>query len=358
MQAVVLVGGEGTRLRPLTYDIPKPMLPIVGRPIIARVVEWLALYDVTRAVLALGYQPDPFVEAFPEASWDGVALLYSTEPAPLDTAGAIAYAADFAGIAGERIVVLNGDILTDLDLSKLVTYHEERGGLATIALTPVEDPSPYGVVALDDGGRITKFVEKPPLGSAPSNLINAGTYILEPEALASIERGHAASMEREILPSLASQGALYALDSDAYWIDTGTPARYISAQLDVVAGIRPNVVLPECSQRAPGVLEGPGATIAGEVRANTFVGGHATIEQNAVVENAIVSAAVRIGEGAVVRNSVLLRDAIVERDVKIEDTIIGPHSVIGAGATVTGCVVGANHTVAEGTVLIDERCSD
>lgn len=358
MQAVVLVGGEGTRLRPLTYDIPKPMLPIVGRPIIARVVEWLALYGVTRAVLALGYRPDPFLEAFPEASWEGVTLLYSTEPAPLDTAGAIAYAADFAGMSGERIVVLNGDVLTDLDLSKLVAYHEERGAVATIALTPVEDPSPYGVVAVDDDGRILKFVEKPPPGTAPSNLINAGTYILEPEAIESIERGRPVSIEREILPRLAARGALYALDSDAYWIDTGTPARYVSAQLDVVAGLRPNVTLPECSERAPGVLEGPGATVQGEVRRITFIGGHATIEPGALVENAIISAAVRIGEGAVVRNSVLLRDAIVERSAKIEDSIIGPHSVVGGGAAITGCVVGANYTVAEGAVLLDERCPD
>lgn len=152
--------------------------------------------------------------------------------------------------------------------------------------------------------------------------------------------------------------ARYALDSDAYWIDTGTPARYISAQLDVVAGMRPNVILPESKERAPGVLEGTGTSIYGDVRANSFVGSHATIESGALVENAIISAAVRVAEGAVVRNSVLLRDAIVERGVKIDDTIVGPHSVIGASATVMGCVVGANHTVEEGAVLIDERCPD
>jgi mannose-1-phosphate guanylyltransferase len=358
MQAVVLVGGEGTRLRPLTYDIPKPMLPIVGRPIIARVVEWLAPYGVTRAVLALGYRPDPFIEAFPEGGWEGVTLLYSTEPAPLDTAGAIAYAADFAGISNERIVVLNGDVLTDLDLAKLVAYHEERGGLATIALTPVEDPSPYGVVATDDHGRILKFVEKPPPGTAPSNLINAGTYILEPEAIDSIARSRPVSMEREILPTLASKSALFALDSDAYWIDTGTPARYVQAQLDVVAGLRPNVTLPECSERAPGVLEAPGASVRGDVLRNTFIGAHATIETTSLVENAIISAAVRIGEGATVRNSVLLRDAIVERGATVQDSIVGPYSVIGTNASVTGCVVGANFAVAGGAVLLDERCPD
>lgn len=358
MQAIVLVGGEGTRLRPLTYDIPKPMLPIVGRPIIARVVEWLAMYGVTRAVLALGYRPDPFLEAFPEGGWEGVELLYSTEPAPLDTAGAIAYAADFAGVADERIVVLNGDVLTDLDLSKLVAYHEERGGKTTIALTPVDDPTPYGVVSTDDQGRILKFVEKPPRGTEPSNLINAGTYVMEPEAIAMIERGRPVSMERQILPNLSARGELFALDSDVYWIDTGTPARYLAAQLDVVAGLRPNVSLPESSQYAPGVLAAPGATIRGEVRPSTFIGGHATIEDAAVVENAIISAAVRIGVGAQVMNSVLLRDALVGDGVRIEDSIIGPHCVVGKNASVTGCVVGANHTIADESVVLDERCSD
>jgi mannose-1-phosphate guanylyltransferase len=358
MQAVVLVGGEGTRLRPLTYDIPKSMLPIVGRPIIARIVEWLAAYGVTRVVLALGYRPDPFLEAFPDGSWEGVTLAYSTEPAPLDTAGAIAYAADFAGISNERIVVLNGDVLTDLDLSKLVAYHEERAGLATITLTPVEDPSPYGVVAMDDHGRVLKFVEKPPPGTAPSNLINAGTYILEPEAIDSIARFRPVSMEREILPALASKNALFALDSDAYWIDTGTPARYVQAQLDVVAGFRPNVTLPECSERAPGVLEAPGATVRGEVLRNSFIGAYTTTEPESLVENAIVSPAVRIGQGATVRNSVLLHDAIVERGVTIEDSIVGPFSVVGTNASLAGCVVGANIAVAGDAVLLDERCPD
>lgn len=358
MQAVVLVGGEGTRLRPLTYDIPKPMLPIIERPIIARVIEWLAINGVTRAVLALGYRPDPFMEAFPDASWEGVEIVYSTEPEPLDTAGAVAYAADFAGMSGERIVILNGDVLTDLELAKLVDFHEQSGGSVSIALTPVADPSPYGVAALDDDGRIREFVEKPSRESAPSNLINAGTYLFEPEALASIERGRRVSMEREILPELTSRGAAFALDSDAYWIDTGTPQRYVKAQLDVIAGLRPNVLLPEHDVRSRGVLVGPGAQVDGEIVGNAFIGSCAIIEAGAVVENAVVGTAVRVYAGATVRDSVLLRDSCVESKASVDDSVIGPSCSVGHGATVSSCVIGAGFSVEEGCILVDSRRPD
>jgi len=358
VQAVVLVGGEGTRLRPLTYDIPKPMLPIIERPIIARVVEWLAFNGVTRAVLALGYRPDPFMEAFPDSAWHGVDLVYSTEPEPLDTAGAVAYAADFADMTGERLVILNGDVLTDLELPKLLAAHEESGGSVSIALTPVEDPSPYGVVALDDNRRILEFVEKPSRETAPSNLINAGTYVFEPEALAMIERGRRVSMEREILPELARKGAAFALDSDAYWIDTGTPQRYVHAQLHVIAGLRPNVILPEHEVHAPGVLVGPGAVVDGEILGNAYIGSHAIVEEGAVVENAVIGTSVRICSGSTVRGSVLLRDVAIDPKAHVEDSVIGPACRVGEGAAISSCVIGAGFRVEEGHILVDARRPD
>jgi mannose-1-phosphate guanylyltransferase len=355
LQAVVLVGGEGTRLRPLTYDIPKPMLPIVERPIIARVLEWLALHGIDRAVLALGYRPDPFMEAFPESSWEGVEILYAAEPQPLDTAGAIAYAADYAGVADERLVILNGDVLTDLDLSKLVAYHEERGGLATICLTPVEDPSPFGVVALDEDGRIHDFVEKPAPGEAPSNLINAGTYIFEPEALATIERGRRVSVEREVLPLLTRRGQAFAVDSDAYWIDTGTPDRYVKAQLDVIAGLRPNVILPDCAEVRPGLFLGPEAELSGEVLGNAFVGSHAIVEEGAVVEDSVIGTAVRVRAGGEVRGSVVLRDTSIEPGARVSYSVIGPGAKVGRRAMLMSSVIGANTTVEDGADLTDGR---
>ncbi|MGP8149637.1 MAG: NDP-sugar synthase, partial [Acidimicrobiales bacterium] len=237
MDAVVLVGGEGTRLRPLTYEIPKQMLPVVGRPMIAHVVEWLAGHGVDRAVLSLGYRADAFVEAFPTNQLSGVALEYIVEPEPLDTAGAIRFAADKAGVSG-TFLVLNGDVLTEFDASALVEFHVARSAEASIALTPVADPSNFGVVPTDEAGRVIAFIEKPPLGEAPTNLINAGIYVLETSVLDRIPSGRRVSIERETFPELVSSGRLYALASDAYWLDTGRPHQYLQAQLDILWGRR------------------------------------------------------------------------------------------------------------------------
>ena len=190
MQAVVLVGGFGTRLRPLTNVVPKSMLPIAHVPLIARLIRRLELGGVDRATLALGFLPEPFVEAFPDGRCGGVALDYAIEPEPLDTAGAIRFAADHSGI-DDTFVVANGDVLTDLSVAALVAAHRESGAEATIHLIGVDDPSAFGVVERDADGRVVRFVEKPPPGTEPSNLINAGTYVFEPEVLARIPGGQA-----------------------------------------------------------------------------------------------------------------------------------------------------------------------
>ena len=182
MKAVVLVGGEGTRLRPLTFTTPKQMLPVAGRPMIERVLAHLAAHGVDEAVLSLGYRPDAFMRAYPEGTAAGVKLVYAVEEQPLDTAGAIRFAAYEAGLV-ETFVVVNGDVLTELDVSALVQQHHETAAQATIALTPVEDPSAFGVVPTDETGRVTAFIEKPAPGEAPTNLINAGTYVFEPTVL-------------------------------------------------------------------------------------------------------------------------------------------------------------------------------
>ena len=188
MRAVVLVGGFGTRLRPLTLSVPKPMLPIGHVPMIVRLVERLGRGGVTEVVLALGFRPEPFIEAFPDGHCGGVALTYAVEPEPLDTAGAIKFAAEFGGI-DDTFVVANGDVMTDLDVSALVDAHRSFGAEATLHLIGVDDPSAYGVVDLADGGSIEAFVEKPAPGTEPSNLINAGTYVFEPSVLARHSRG-------------------------------------------------------------------------------------------------------------------------------------------------------------------------
>ncbi len=243
MRAVVLVGGFGTRLRPLTEDIPKPLLPVGQRPIIEHVVRSLAAGGVTEVVLALGFRPDAFSAAYPDGTCDGVPLRYAVEPEPLDTGGAISFAAREAGI-DDTFFVVNGDVLTDLDVRALLAFHREQGAQATIHLTPVEDPSSFGVAALDGEGRVLRFVEKPPRDAAPSNMINAGTYVFEPSMIDRVPVGGKVSIERVVFPAVAAESRLYALCTDDYWIDTGRPEYYRQANLDAVSGLRRTVLEP------------------------------------------------------------------------------------------------------------------
>ncbi len=237
MRAVVLVGGFGTRLRPLTNTTPKPMLPVVNRPMLEHLVGGLARAGIVEVTLALGFKPEPFAQAFPDGVCAGVRLAYAVEPEPLDTAGAIRFAADHAGI-DDTFVVANGDIMTDLDISKLLAAHRASGAEATIHVSPVDDPSAFGVVELDDDLRVLRFVEKPAPDEAPSNLINAGTYVLEPTVLPRIATGRKVSIEREVFPAIVADGGLFAYPDDAYWLDTGRPEFYLQANLDALAGRR------------------------------------------------------------------------------------------------------------------------
>ena len=237
MRAVVLVGGFGTRLRPLTCHRPKQMLPIVHRPMLDHVVGHLVDHGIEDVVLSLGFRADTFAAGYPDSTCAGARVHYAVEPEPLDTAGAIRFAATHAGI-GERFLVLNGDVLTDLDITRFVEFHDSRGAEATIALHKVDDPSRYGVVPCDGDGRVLEFVEKPAPGEAPTDLINAGTYVLEPSVLARIDDGRRVSVEREVFPALVRDRSLFALDGETYWIDAGTPETYIRAQLDLTEGLR------------------------------------------------------------------------------------------------------------------------
>jgi mannose-1-phosphate guanylyltransferase len=338
MDAVVLVGGEGTRLRPLTYEIPKQMLPVVERPMIVRVLEWLATHGVDRAVLSLGYRPDAFLRAFPEHRVAGVDLAYAVEPEPLDTAGAVRFAADKAGV-DDTFLVLNGDVLTDFDAAALVEFHRSRNAQASIALTPVSDPSAFGVVPTDDTGLVTAFIEKPTRANAPTNLINAGIYVLEPAVLERIPTGRRVSIERETFPGLVSDRALYALASDAYWLDTGTPQQYLQAQLDILAGRRAELAPPAELEVRPGIWIDTGAEVVGKLGTHTFVGRGASVAEGAVVEDSVVGQGATVGVDAVVRRSVLMADARVGAGAVVEDSVVGPRAVIGEGARLAAATV-------------------
>ncbi len=329
MRAVVLVGGFGTRLRPLTASIPKPMLPVGHVPIIERLVANLGRSGITDVTLALGFKPEPFVQAFPDGECAGVTLHYAVEPAPLDTAGAIRFAADAAGI-DDTFVVANGDILTDLDVSQLVRFHRDHGAEATIHLIGVPDPSAFGVVAIDEQGRVERFVEKPAPGTAPSNLINAGTYVLEPSVLQRIPLGRKVSIERETFPTVAAAGGLFAMATDDYWLDAGRPALYLQANLDLLGSARRHdhcVALHES----------------------------AIVDVAAVIEHSVVGAHARVG-AATLRGSVLLPGAVVESGAVVTDSVVMGR--VGAGAVVHNSVVGADGIVAPGEHMSGERRPD
>lgn len=323
MQALVLVGGFGTRLRPLTLNTPKQMLPIVGKPMIEHVVEHLAAHGVTEVVLSLGFAPEAFQEAYPDGMCAGLPLHYAIEPEPLDTAGAVRFAALDAGI-NDTFLVLNGDVLTGLDVSALVERHQGFSAQATLHLTPVDDPSRYGVVPTDADGRVLGFVEKPAPGTAPTNWINAGTYVFEPTVLDHIAADRRVSVEREVFPAMAQAGSLFAWESDDYWIDTGTPETYLQAQLDFLDGHRGPA---HCGLDETAVIKG-------------------TVERSEIGPNCVVET------GAVVRNSVLLAGAHITAGARVEDAIIGWGATVGEGATVRNLsVVGHEAHVPAETVL-------
>lgn len=326
MLAVVLVGGFGTRLRPLTNDVPKPVLPVLHRPMIVRLVERLAAGGVTDVVLALGFKPEPFAAIFPDGRCDdlpGVRVHYAVEPEPLDTGGAIAFAARHVG-ADDTFVVANGDIVTDLDVGRLVAEHRRIGVAATIHLTPVADPSAFGVVETD-GIRVRRFVEKPAPGETDSNVVNAGTYVFEPGVLDLIEPGRRVSIERETFPALVELGALAAIATDDYWIDAGRPELYLRANLDLVNGVR--------------------------ARSADAVHDRAVVHRDATVSGSVVGPGATVADGAVVERSLLLPGAVVDAGAAVVDSIVAGH--VAAGARLDRCVVGAGHQVPAGTTLVD-----
>ncbi|MFI5036038.1 MAG: sugar phosphate nucleotidyltransferase [Acidimicrobiales bacterium] len=331
MQAVILVGGEGTRLRPLTFQTPKQMLPLVGVPMIECVMEELGCHGVTDAVLALGYLPDSFTHAYPTNVIAGVRVTYAVEPAPLDTAGAIRFAASAAGI-DDTFLVVNGDVLTDLDITRLLRFHRERGADATIALHPVEDPSKYGVVETAPDGRVLAFVEKPPRGEASTNLINAGTYVMETRVLDRVAATGRVSVERDTFPALAAAGVLYALPDDAYWLDTGTPQTYLRANADILA-------------ERDGCRKAP-------VVGGSWCHPSATVDATATVRASVIDRDAYVGAGVELEGVVLMPGAVIEEGARVRSSIIGPGAVVGRFSTLGAtCVVGAKEHVAPGSVL-------
>ncbi|MFA0757955.1 MAG: hypothetical protein PVTTEEND_002178 [Candidatus Fervidibacter sp.] len=333
MQALVLVGGFGTRLRPLTYHIPKAMVPIANIPFIERFVDYLETNGITHIVFAMGYLPDPIANHL--AKRNGKAKYeFVVEEQPLDTAGAIKNAEP---LLGDRFFVFNGDILTTIPLRELLCVHEQKEALVTIALTPVDDPSRYGVVVTDQDGRVQAFIEKPPKETAPSNLINAGIYLYEGEVLRHIPAGQPYSVERGLYPKLLEMGApFYAVPfPNDYWLDIGKVEHYMQANFDVLSGKAPLPIAGKELRR--GVWGGENGQISptAKIEPPVLLGDGCVIEEGATVGPlAVLGSKVIVKEGAIVREAVLWDECVVGKGAKVERCILGSRCEVEDNAAV------------------------
>ena len=323
MQALVLVGGKGTRLRPLTTETPKPILPLVDRPFLSFMIEWLALHGVDDIVFACGFLPDQLEAVLGEGEPGGPRLRYLAEPEPRGTAGGIKFAED---LLDDTFFALNGDVLTDLDLTWLWADHKRTGARASLGLYPVDDTSAFGLVDRDEQGEVLAFREKVPDRTEPG-LINAGTYVLDKSVLDMVPAGQDVSIETEVFPKLVGKG-LFCTELNGYWMDIGTPERYLDASWDILEG-RVHTTVPADSE---GLLISPGADVAPDA----MIGPRAVVREGCVVgAGAVVSGSVlmpgcEIGAGAVIENTICSPGVKVASGVRVGDRVIGKNEVIDA----------------------------
>jgi mannose-1-phosphate guanylyltransferase len=330
VQAVVLVGGEGTRLRPLTETIPKPLIPLVDKPFLDHVLDHLAAHGVHEVILSSSYLEGAF-DSFIRARHGDPAITWITEEAPLGTAGAIANAARHLH---DTFFVLNGDILTDLDLTALLEFHRAKGAVATITLEPVSDARPYGLVSLDEDAHVREFREKP--ADPVPGVINAGTYVLEPVAIEGVATTRSVSIEREVFPELIdARVPVYGYVAEAYWMDLGTPEKYLRASFDALDGKIKAMDYP-----APYISPDAGIDIRAHLGRWVVAGPNVVVYHDAEVEDSVLLAGAMVGQGA-----------------KVRDSILGPHSMVGQGAVVDGAVLADGAGIREGVRCAGARVS-
>ncbi|GBE58185.1 D-glycero-alpha-D-manno-heptose 1-phosphate guanylyltransferase [bacterium BMS3Abin01] len=352
MKAVILVGGQGTRLRPLTLATPKPMVPLANKPFVSYVLEHLKENGIEDIVFSMGYLPEGIKSYFGDGSGFGINLTYVVEDHPLGTAGAVKNVEEY--VRDGDFLVLNGDILTDLDIRAMIERHRSKEAVGTISLTPVEDPTAYGLVSTGDGGEVLGFLEKPSWDQIDTNLINAGIYVLKGEVLAMIPAGVEYSFERGVFPRLVGKG-LYGFSSTAYWMDIGTPEKYLQAHYDIleknvetsVSGcldsdfvcLQGKVNLETGAKLVPPVIIGDGTTIKAGARVGRMavIGPGCTIAAGCAIEESVVQEGARLQEGVRVRQSIIAGGAD-----------IGPGTVVAGGA-----IVGENAAVEGDNILIN-----
>ena len=348
MKAIILVGGEATRLRPLTYDLPKAMVPVLNKPFLEHVLSYLSSHQVEEIVLTQSYFAQPIKDYFQDGSPFGVKLTYSIEDVPLGTAGAVKNAEQHLD---ETFLVLNGDIFTDLDITAMISFHREKRAKATIALTPVDDPTSYGLIETDAQGRVTRFLEKPSPEQITTNMINAGTYVLEPDVLAHIPPQTKFSFERELFPLLLDQGKpIYAYPSTTYWIDIGTPEKYLQLHRDLLSGNSTRHRYPTGEDVAIGEQSFIDPTA--QIKGPALIGDNCTVGHMVRITGPVVIGSdCTILENAVIDSSVIWRNTRLQQNVKVTDSIIADNCHLNATCTVQSSILGDHVTLPSGRIL-------
>jgi mannose-1-phosphate guanylyltransferase len=348
MKAVILVGGEGTRLRPLTYNTTKAMVPVLNRPFLEHLLSYLKGHGVTDIILALSYLPHHIRGYFGDGAGLGVSLSYLIEEEPLGTAGAVKNAERYLD---DTFLMMNGDIFTDLDITSMMDLHRERKAAATIALTPVDDPTAYGLVETDSDVRITRFREKPSREEVTTNMINAGIYVLEPDILKRIPPGKNVSIERETFQQLLAQREpVYAYSSSAYWLDMGTPEKYLRLNHDLLLGKAPSL-----SKAAGGIQNGNGSQVSplSSIKAPVLIGEECLIGPGVEIKGpAILGPKCQVGQGATIEGAVLWDSVRVGKKARLRNCIAASHSEIQEESQVMdNCVLGDRVVVGKGSKL-------
>jgi NDP-sugar pyrophosphorylase family protein len=344
MKAILLVGGKGTRLRPLTVHTPKPIVPIFNRPFLYYQIDQLRhVPEIDEVILSLNYQPRRIEEVFGDGEGLGVKLRYVVEPMPLGTGGAIRYAGDSLT---ESVVVFNGDVLTQVDLGAVLRLHRERKAKATIVLTPVDNPRAYGLVETDADGNVKRFLEKPGEDEITCNTINAGIYVLEPETFDRIPKDTAWSIERSYFPSLIERGETFVAYVDhGYWIDIGTPAKYLQVHRDIMDG---RYLAPPFAERPHAAWVAPDARVEDgvELQGPCFVDEGTVLKAGTrVLPYSVIGRQSHVDEGAVIEDSVIWPNAWIGREASIKGSILGRNCHIGRNAVLDSPVVLGDKTV-------------
>jgi mannose-1-phosphate guanylyltransferase len=361
MKAVILAGGEATRLRPLTCNTPKMMVPVSNRPFFEHLIDYLKKHNVVDIILAVGKSSEQIQDYFGDGSRLGVRLTYSVENLPLGTAGAVKNA---EGFLGDSFVVLNGDVFTDIDLSHMVHLHERNRAVVSLALTPVDDPTIYGVVETDSGGRVKRFIEKPPPDKVTTNMINAGIYILEPDILSWIAPATFSMFERDVFPPLLEKGRVICGYPFAdYWIDIGTPDKYLRLQHDLLRRHQGNTGIESAGEsfvHSFAQIQGPAmigeGCFIGEnsmLRGPVVLGARCRMEPGAVVEGAVVWPDCQIGRGARLRNCLIACRCHIGEDSEIQDNcVLGDDVLVGKRSRLSqGTKIWPGESIEPGAVL-------